>query len=49
VHADALLSLGPCPEHRLAWGPVKLALLGRDPMLAYEDAIQDELPLVAAE
>jgi len=49
VHADALLSLGPCPEHRRAWGPVKLALLGRDPMLAYDDAIQDELPLVAAE
>ena len=49
VHADALLSLGPCPEHRRAWGPVKLALLGRDPMLVYEDAIQDELPLFAAE
>ena len=49
VHADALLNLGPCPEHRLAWGPVKLALLGRDPMLAYEEAIQDELPLYAAE
>jgi ribonuclease HII len=49
IHADALLQLGPCPEHRRAWGPVKLALLGRDPMLAYEDAIQDELPLVAAE
>ena len=49
VHADALLSLGPCPEHRRAWGPVKLALLGRDPMLAYDAAIQDELPLFAAE
>ena len=49
VHADGLLQLGPCPEHRLAWGPVKLALLGRDPMLAYDDAIQDELPLYAAE
>ena len=45
VHGKALLELGPCPEHRLAWGPVKLALLGRDPMLAYEDGIQDELPL----
>jgi ribonuclease HII len=49
VHARALLELGPCPEHRRAWGPVKLALLGKDPMQAYEDAFQDELPLVAAE
>jgi ribonuclease HII len=44
VHADALLKLGPCPIHRRAWGPVKLALIGKDPMLAYADAIQDELP-----
>ena len=28
IHAEALLRLGPCPEHRLKWGPVKLALLG---------------------
>jgi ribonuclease HII len=48
-HAEALLALGPCPLHRRAWGPVKLALLGKDPMLAYADAVQDELPLVAAE
>jgi ribonuclease HII len=45
IHGKALLELGPCPEHRLGWGPVKLALMGRDPMLAYEDGIQDELPL----
>jgi len=45
VHADALVSLGPCEIHRLNWGPVKLALMGKDPMLAYDDAIQDELPL----
>ncbi len=45
IHGRALLELGPCPEHRLAWGPVKLALMGRDPMLAFEDGIQDELPL----
>lgn len=45
VHADALLTLGLTPLHRRAWGPVKLALLGRDPMLAYADAVQDELPL----
>jgi len=45
VHARALLELGPCDIHRLAWGPVKLALLGKDPLLAYDEAIQDELPL----
>ena len=44
VHAEALLRLGPCPLHRMAWGPVKLALMGKDPMLAFEDAIQEELP-----
>ncbi|MDD3837786.1 MAG: ribonuclease HII [Phenylobacterium sp.] len=45
VHARALLDLGPCEIHRLTWGPVKLALMGKDPLLAYEDALQDELPL----
>ena len=45
IHAEALLSLGPCEIHRMAWGPVKLALLGKDPMLAYDEAIQEELPL----
>jgi ribonuclease HII len=45
VHAEALLRLGPCPIHRRSWGPVKLALMGKDPMLAYADAIQGELPL----
>ena len=44
VHADALLKLGPSPIHRMAWGPVKLALMGKDPMLAYDEAIQEELP-----
>jgi len=34
VHAKALLELGPCPEHRLSWAPVRLALEGRNPMLA---------------
>ena len=34
AHADGLLKLGPCPEHRLAWAPVQLALQGRNPMLA---------------
>jgi ribonuclease HII len=44
VHAEALLKLGPCPLHRMAWGPVKLALMGKDPMLAYDEAMQAELP-----
>jgi ribonuclease HII len=44
VHAQALLELGPCEIHRMAWGPVKLALMGKDPLLAFEDALQDELP-----
>ena len=43
-HSEALLELGPCPIHRMAWGPVRLALAGRNPMLAYEAAMQDELP-----
>ena len=45
VHARALLELGPCEIHRMSWGPVRLALLGKDPLLAWDDAIQDELPL----
>jgi len=47
VHADALLRLGPCPIHRLSWAPVRLALMGKDPMLAYEEATQAELPFGA--
>jgi ribonuclease HII len=47
VHADALLRLGPCPIHRMTWGPVRLALMGKDPMLAYGDAMQGELALEA--
>lgn len=43
VHAEALLTLGPCEIHRRAWGPVKLALRGRDPLMAYGDALQNEL------
>jgi len=44
VHADGLLALGPCEIHRMAWGPVKLAVMGRNPMEAFADAAQDELP-----
>ena len=38
VHGRALRELGPCPEHRLGWAPVKLAMLGRDPMQAFTDS-----------
>jgi ribonuclease HII len=44
VHGEALLRLGPCPEHRLSWGPVKLALMGLDPMQVFKD-MQEDLPL----
>ncbi|HEX8233807.1 MAG TPA: ribonuclease HII [Caulobacteraceae bacterium] len=36
IHARALLDLGPCEIHRLAWAPVQLALAGKNPMLAAE-------------
>jgi ribonuclease HII len=49
VHAEALLALGPCEIHRMSWGPVKLALLGKDPLAAFEAALQDELPFDSAE
>ena len=38
-HAEALLELGPCAIHRMTWAPVQLALQGRNPMLAADDAI----------
>src|SRR5437588_1604608 len=44
IHAEGLLALGPCEIHRMAWGPVKLALMGRDPLQAFEDGLQDDLP-----
>ncbi len=31
IHVEALMTLGPCAIHRMAWAPVKLALLGRIP------------------
>ena len=49
VHARALLELGLTPIHRRAWGPVKLAVLGLDPMGVYADLVQEDLPLMAAE
>jgi len=47
VHADALVKLGPCPIHRLSWAPVRLAQMGKDPMLAFRDAMQGEASLGA--
>jgi ribonuclease HII len=41
IHGRALLELGPCPEHRLGWGPVKLALMGKDPMLAFAEVVDE--------
>jgi len=29
VHVEALSRLGPCPEHRMSWAPVKLAVAGK--------------------
>jgi ribonuclease HII len=37
VHADALLSMGPTPIHRMAWAPVRLALAGKNPMFAPQE------------
>jgi ribonuclease HII len=34
IHAEALLSLGPSPIHRMAWAPVRLALEGKNPLMA---------------
>ena len=34
IHVRALRTLGPCPEHRLSWAPVRLAMEGKDPMVA---------------
>jgi ribonuclease HII len=30
IHVEALRTLGPCPEHRMGWAPVRLAMEGRD-------------------
>jgi ribonuclease HII len=42
AHVEALISLGPCEIHRMAWRPVKMVLMGKDPRIA--DELQDELP-----
>jgi ribonuclease HII len=47
IHAEALITLGPCEIHRMTWAPVKLALMGQDPLAALEGAVQDDLLLEA--
>lgn len=46
AHGKALQELGPCPEHRLGWAPVKLAMIGRDPaqtlMAQGEEALAED-------
>ena len=37
IHGLALLELGPCEIHRLHWAPVRLALMGKDPMQAWAE------------
>jgi ribonuclease HII len=37
IHGRALLELGPCEIHRLEWAPVRLALMGKDPMRAWAE------------
>jgi ribonuclease HII len=37
IHARALLEMGPTPIHRLSWAPVRLALMGKDPMRAWAE------------
>jgi ribonuclease HII len=34
IHVEALRTLGPCPEHRMGWAPVRLALEAKEPLLA---------------
>jgi ribonuclease HII len=47
VHGRALLERGPCEIHRMSWAPVRLALMGQDPMRAYRDVGQERLPFPA--
>jgi ribonuclease HII len=46
VHVEALRTLGPCDIHRRSWAPVKLAMLGLDPLAGVPSATQDDLPFV---
>ena len=44
VHVEALRTLGPCEIHRHAWAPVKLALMGLDPLASGVGGEPVELP-----
>jgi ribonuclease HII len=44
VHVEALRRLGPCPEHRMSWAPVRLALEGQ--IAVRQGSLQDEDPLL---
>lgn len=46
VHVEALRTLGPCEIHRRAWSPVKLALMGLDPLADGLGGTQEALPFV---
>ena len=37
IHAEALVSLGPCEIHRLGWSPVRAVIEGRNPLQALQD------------
>ena len=44
THARALLDLGPCEIHRMGWAPVRLALMGRDPMRVFGEGGDEVAP-----
>lgn len=43
VHIEALRSLGPCEIHRRTWAPIKLALMGLDPLASGLEGEQAEM------
>ena len=43
IHIAALKELGPCEIHRRNWTPVKVALIGKDPMPPFGGEDQLEL------
>ncbi len=32
IHVEALRRLGPCPEHRMSWAPIRLVMEGKAPL-----------------
>jgi len=49
IHAQALMERGPCEIHRMSWAPVRLALMGKDPMRAYKAQDQQTPPISAVD